>query len=163
RRRARRHHAAGDGRRNRRRQRALEERGERHRAAQEPVGKGSRTRAAAATLGRVRLPCEAETADGIVAGASPRREVHDMLRAIACAAATVLLLASNAAQAAWPERAVTVVTPYAAGGIADVVARLTAERLQSGLKNPFVVENQPGASGIAAPERVSKSTPDGYT
>ena len=54
-----------------------------------------------------------------------------MLRAIVYAAATALLLATGAAQAAWPERSVTVVTPYAAGGIADVVARLTAERLQS--------------------------------
>ena len=86
-----------------------------------------------------------------------------MMRKIFFVAATALLLATGAAHAAWPERSVTVVTPYAAGGIADVVARLTAERLQSGLKNPFVVENQPGAAGIAAPERVSKATPDGYT
>jgi len=86
-----------------------------------------------------------------------------MMRKIFFVAATALLLATGAAHAAWPERSVTVVTPYAAGGIADVVARLTAERLQSGLKSPFVVENQPGAAGIAAPERVSKATPDGYT
>lgn len=86
-----------------------------------------------------------------------------MLRVIGYAAATAILLATGAAQAAWPERAVTVVTPYAAGGIADVVARLTAERLSSGLKTTFVVENQPGAAGIAAPERVSKAAPDGYT
>ena len=64
---------------------------------------------------------------------------------------------------AWPERTVTIVTPYAAGGIADVVARLTAERLQSSLKHTFVVENQTGAAGTAAPERVAKATPDGYT
>jgi tripartite-type tricarboxylate transporter receptor subunit TctC len=85
------------------------------------------------------------------------------MRVIAYVVATALLVGSSAAQAAWPERPVTVVTPYAAGGIADVVARLTAERLQSGLKSTFVVENQPGAAGIAAPERVAKATPDGYT
>lgn len=73
------------------------------------------------------------------------------------------ILAAGSANAAWPERTVTIVTPYAAGGIADVVARLTAERLQAGLKQTFIVENQPGSSGIAAPERVSKATPDGYT
>jgi tripartite-type tricarboxylate transporter receptor subunit TctC len=67
------------------------------------------------------------------------------------------------AHAAWPERTVTIVTPYAAGGIADVVARLTAERLQGSLKQTFIVENQTGAAGTAAPERVAKSTPDGYT
>ena len=72
------------------------------------------------------------------------------------------LMAGNA-YAAWPERTVTIVTPYAAGGIADVVARLTAERLQSSLKHTFVVENQTGAAGTAAPERVAKATPDGYT
>jgi tripartite-type tricarboxylate transporter receptor subunit TctC len=86
-----------------------------------------------------------------------------MLRAIGYVFASAILLSSGSARAAWPERTVTVVTPYAAGGIADVVARLTAERLQSGLKSNFVVENQPGAAGIAAPERVSRATPDGYT
>ena len=75
-------------------------------------------------------------------------------------ASTVL---ASSADAAWPERTVTIVTPYAAGGIADVVARLTAERLQSALKHTFIVENQPGAAGTAAPERVAKATPDGYT
>src|SRR3954468_10802746 len=72
-------------------------------------------------------------------------------------------LSSGTAFAAWPERPVTIVTPYAPGGIADVVARLTAERLQTALKQTFIVENQPGASGPAAPDRVAKAAPDGYT
>ena len=72
-------------------------------------------------------------------------------------------LLAGSAHAAWPERTVTIVTPYAAGGIADVVARLTAERLQSALKHNFIVENQTGAAGTAAPDRVAKATPDGYT
>jgi tripartite-type tricarboxylate transporter receptor subunit TctC len=85
-----------------------------------------------------------------------------MLRALV---AVVLIGATlvGPAHAGWPERTVTIVTPYAAGGIADVVARLTAERLQSSLKQTFIVENQTGAAGTAAPERVAKSTPDGYT
>jgi tripartite-type tricarboxylate transporter receptor subunit TctC len=86
-----------------------------------------------------------------------------MFRALTHAVALVGVFAAGAAHAAWPERPVTIVTPYAAGGIADVVARLTAERLQSSLKQTFVVENQTGAAGTAAPERVSKATPDGYT
>ena len=69
----------------------------------------------------------------------------------------------RSAQAAYPERTVTIVTPFAPGGIADVVARLTAERLQSALKQNFVVENVSGAGGTAGPERVAKATPDGYT
>jgi tripartite-type tricarboxylate transporter receptor subunit TctC len=86
-----------------------------------------------------------------------------MFRAIARGILIACLFAAGGAQAAWPERPVTIVTPYAPGGIADVVARLTAERLQAALKQTFVVENQPGASGTAAPDRVAKAAPDGYT
>ncbi|AMN42333.1 Bug family tripartite tricarboxylate transporter substrate binding protein [Rhodoplanes sp. Z2-YC6860] len=85
------------------------------------------------------------------------------MRAIAYAAATALLLTTGAAHAAYPERTVTIITPFAPGGIADVVARITAERLQSTLKQNFVVENISGAGGTAGPERVAKATPDGYT
>src|SRR5215213_906870 len=91
-----------------------------------------------------------------------------MFRAIAGAilAAGVLsaeVFCATSAHAAYPERTVTIITPFAPGGIADVVARLTAERLQSALKQNFVVENVSGAAGTAGPERVSKATPDGYT
>ena len=86
-----------------------------------------------------------------------------MFRAIAGGILFGATLAAGAAQAAWPERTVTIVTPYAAGGIADVVARLTAERLQSSLKQNFVVENVTGAGGTAGPERVAKAASDGYT
>jgi tripartite-type tricarboxylate transporter receptor subunit TctC len=70
---------------------------------------------------------------------------------------------AGAAQAAWPERAVTLVVPFTAGGITDVLARAIGERLQTSLKHPFIIENQPGAAGILAAERVLKSPPDGYT
>jgi tripartite-type tricarboxylate transporter receptor subunit TctC len=86
-----------------------------------------------------------------------------MFRAIARSILIASTVAAVPAQAAWPERTVTIVTPYAAGGIADVVARLTAERLQSSLKQNFIVENQTGAAGTIAPDRVAKAAPDGYT
>ncbi len=86
-----------------------------------------------------------------------------MFRAIARGFLIATTLAAGSAQAAWPERTVTIVTPFAPGGIADVVARLTAERLQSSLKQNFVVENVSGAGGTAGPERVAKANPDGYT
>jgi len=73
------------------------------------------------------------------------------------------LVITSAANAAWPERPVTVIVPFAAGGIADVVARLTAEWLQNALKQPFIVENQPGGAGIIAAEHVAKARGDGYT
>ena len=70
---------------------------------------------------------------------------------------------TSAAQAAWPERPVTIVTPFAPGGIADVVARLTAERLQVALKQPFIVENVDRRRRHHRAERVAKAAPDGYT
>jgi tripartite-type tricarboxylate transporter receptor subunit TctC len=67
------------------------------------------------------------------------------------------------AQAAWPERPVVVLVPFAPGGINDVLARLTAERLQAAFGRSFVVENEPGAAGILAASRVARAQPDGYT
>jgi tripartite-type tricarboxylate transporter receptor subunit TctC len=84
-----------------------------------------------------------------------------MMRKLAIAALAAVLGAS-AAQAAWPERPVQVVVPFAAGGITDVVARIVAERLQTAFKQPFVVENEPGAAGILAANRLARARPDGY-
>jgi tripartite-type tricarboxylate transporter receptor subunit TctC len=53
--------------------------------------------------------------------------------------------------------------PFAAGGITDILARLTAERLQKELKRPFIVENAVGAAGLVAADRVLKAPPDGHT
>ena len=85
-----------------------------------------------------------------------------MFRAIARGFLIATTLAAGSAHAAWPERTVTIVTPFAAGGIADVVARLTAERLQSSLKQNFVVENvrpapaaRPGPSASPRPSRTA--------
>jgi tripartite-type tricarboxylate transporter receptor subunit TctC len=65
--------------------------------------------------------------------------------------------------AAWPERPVVLLVPFAPGGINDVLARLTAERLQAAFGRTFIVENEPGAAGIVAAQRVARSQPDGYT
>ena len=62
----------------------------------------------------------------------------------------------NAIAQSYPTRPVTMVVPFTAGGITDVLARLTAERLQEALKQPFIVENAPGAAGVIAAERVLK-------
>jgi tripartite-type tricarboxylate transporter receptor subunit TctC len=84
-----------------------------------------------------------------------------MMRRLA-AAGFALALGAGAAQAAWPERPVQVAVPFAAGGITDVVARIVAERLQTAFKQPFVVENEPGAAGILAATRLARARPDGY-
>jgi tripartite-type tricarboxylate transporter receptor subunit TctC len=75
----------------------------------------------------------------------------------------VVAVTKSSANAAWPERPVTLIVPFAAGGITDTLARITAARLQSALGQAFLVENQAGAAGMIATERVARSQPDGYT
>jgi len=76
--------------------------------------------------------------------------------------ATVLAVAGVQAQG-YPTRAVKLIVPFPAGSATDQVARLTGQQLQDALKQPFVVENKPGAQGAIAAEAVAKSAPDGYT
>jgi tripartite-type tricarboxylate transporter receptor subunit TctC len=78
-------------------------------------------------------------------------------------AALAALIPATSAAAAWPERPVKLVVPFAAGGITDVLARITAERLRLKLNQPFVVENTAGGAGTVAAQRVARADPDGYT
>jgi tripartite-type tricarboxylate transporter receptor subunit TctC len=86
-----------------------------------------------------------------------------MLQSIRWVLVAASAILATAAHAAWPERPVTVVVPFTPGGITDVLARLMSERLRDALKEPFIVENVPGAAGVIAAERVLKAAPDGYT
>src|ERR1700733_8989625 len=70
---------------------------------------------------------------------------------------------TTGANAAWPERPVTLIVPFAAGGITDTLARITAARLQASFGQAFIVENQTGAAGSIATEHVARAEPDGYT
>ncbi len=67
------------------------------------------------------------------------------------------------AETKYPSKAVRIVLPFAAGGVADITARVVAERLGDKLGGRFYVENQPGAGGIAAARTVIGSSHDGYT
>lgn len=67
------------------------------------------------------------------------------------------------AQAAWPERPVTIIVPFSAGGSTDNVARISAEWLTKALKQPVNVENRAGASGAIAADYVAQAPADGYT
>ncbi len=65
---------------------------------------------------------------------------------------------------AWPGRPVRVIVPFAAGaGINDIMARLVGQHLGAGLGQPVVIENRPGAGGIAGTDAAAKAAPDGYT
>ena len=78
-------------------------------------------------------------------------------------ALALVVLAQPARAQDYPARPVTLVAPYAAGGGADLLARLMAQKLGERLRGSFVVEDRLGAGGVIAASSVAKSAPDGYT
>jgi tripartite-type tricarboxylate transporter receptor subunit TctC len=78
--------------------------------------------------------------------------------------AVALALGSGLAHAqSYPNRPVKIVVPFAAGGPADNYARFMAQRLSDELKQPFVIDNKPGAGSIIGTDFAAKSPADGYT
>jgi tripartite-type tricarboxylate transporter receptor subunit TctC len=75
----------------------------------------------------------------------------------------LLLLSFPAFAQDWPTKPVRFVSPYPPGGSVDPLARMLGAKLQESLKQPFIVENRTGASGIIGTDHVAKSAPDGYT
>jgi tripartite-type tricarboxylate transporter receptor subunit TctC len=87
------------------------------------------------------------------------------VKSLAAVLSTALLVALTPADvnAAWPERPVRIVVPFAAGGNTDVIARMAGEHLSKALGQQFIIENRPGAGGVPAAEAVARAEPDGYT
>jgi tripartite-type tricarboxylate transporter receptor subunit TctC len=87
------------------------------------------------------------------------------MKAICGVAALSLLLIAGAAsaQTSYPDRQVRMLVGFAAGGPADIAARIVADGLSEAWGKPVVVENLTGAAGNVATDRVAKSAPDGYT
>ncbi len=83
------------------------------------------------------------------------------------AVSSLLLLAScgaeNAASGPFPSRPVRVIVPFGPGGLADVTMRLAAEPLGNALGQPVIIENRPGAGGVAATSTMLNATADGHT
>jgi tripartite-type tricarboxylate transporter receptor subunit TctC len=81
----------------------------------------------------------------------------------ALAAALALSPRVGAAQAAYPNRPITLVVPFPAGGVVDGVARIVAQQLERQMGQPWVIENRGGAGGTIGAGAVSRAQPDGYT
>ncbi|HLK84838.1 MAG TPA: tripartite tricarboxylate transporter substrate binding protein [Xanthobacteraceae bacterium] len=79
------------------------------------------------------------------------------------AAASALVLTSAADAQNYPTRPLRIIVPFAAGGIGDITTRLIADRLGGKLGERVIVDNQPGAGGIAAARSVLAAPADGYT
>jgi tripartite-type tricarboxylate transporter receptor subunit TctC len=71
-------------------------------------------------------------------------------------------IASAAAQA-FPSRPVTMIVPFPAGGITDIIARIVAEGMRPALGQPVIVENVGGAGGTIGVTRLERAMADGYT
>ena len=86
------------------------------------------------------------------------------LRPIAFAALAIAAAFAAPAQAQdYPNRTVKMIVPFGAGGPADVYARILAKYLSDETKQPFVIENRPGAGALIGTDAAAKSAPDGYT
>jgi tripartite-type tricarboxylate transporter receptor subunit TctC len=91
-------------------------------------------------------------------------------RALPWFTAAVLVALSGAAPAedaspysVWPQRPVTIVVPFQAGGSADLLARIAQQHMEADFHTPFIVENRSGAGGSVGTAYVAKAAPDGYT
>ncbi len=73
------------------------------------------------------------------------------------------LVAAGPARAAWPERPITMLVPFAAGGPTDVVARIVGDHMSRTLGQQIVVENVAGAGGTTGITRAAQAAPDGYS
>ena len=82
---------------------------------------------------------------------------------LALAGAAALAPAALRAQPRFPDRAITVLVPFAPGGIADITARAVGEHMARSLGQPVVIENKPSAGSIVASQAVATARPDGHT
>ena len=79
------------------------------------------------------------------------------------AAAVLSVLLPSGAQAAYPDKPITMIVPFPAGGRTDITARIVAESLRAELGQPVIIMNRPGAGGVLGAKEVTRAAPDGYT
>jgi tripartite-type tricarboxylate transporter receptor subunit TctC len=73
------------------------------------------------------------------------------------------LLLATGAQAAYPDKPVTMIVPFPPGGSTDMLARFMTQKMSEKLGQPVIVENKPGATGAIGATQVKRAAPDGYT
>jgi tripartite-type tricarboxylate transporter receptor subunit TctC len=83
-----------------------------------------------------------------------------MLKTILCA---LLLVVGSAHAQTWPSRPITLVVPYAPGGVVDFIGRTLGQRLSQQVGQPVVIDNRPGAGGMVGIEYTARTAPDGQT
>src|SRR5882757_4882607 len=81
---------------------------------------------------------------------------------VALVLATLIGVGSAAAEN-YPSRPITMIVPFAAGGVTDIVARIVSDRMKPYLGKPVIVENVSGAGGTIGVTRLFRAAPDGYT
>ncbi len=84
-------------------------------------------------------------------------------RLVQAIALSVALSGGSAMAQAWPNKSISLIVPFPAGGTTDVLARALGERLSQSLGQPVVVESKPGAGATIGADFVAKAKPDGYT
>jgi tripartite-type tricarboxylate transporter receptor subunit TctC len=85
------------------------------------------------------------------------------MKCFLCIATWLFCATATVSAQTYPNKTITMIVPFAAGGTSDVIARLIAEQMSQALDQRVVIENVPGAGGSTAFIRVARSMPDGYT
>jgi len=88
--------------------------------------------------------------------------IHRLVSAGLAALALALLPPPACGQAAYPDRPIRMIVPFAPGGASDAIARIIAPKLGDALGQPIVVDNRPGASGNIGMEAAARAAPDGH-
>lgn len=90
---------------------------------------------------------------------------RSIIRRIASASILLFGIAATYASSAqtWPSKAITIIVPYAAGGVTDAMVRNVAQKMSDDLGQPVIVDNKPGGGTMIAAQFVAAAKPDGYT